>query len=129
MRRTLIIAVVIAALALAGCGTKGAVNPLLAEMDAFAQCLTDKGVKMYGAYWCPHCQNQKEMFGDSWEKVDYVECSLPEKAGQTQFCKDEGIKGYPTWEFSDGPRIEGEVTFQQLSERTGCSLGGSGNNG
>ena len=25
-------------------------------LDAFAKCLSDNGIKMYGAYWCPHCQ-------------------------------------------------------------------------
>ena len=30
--------------------------------DSFAQCLTDDGVKMYGAWWCPHCQSQKKLF-------------------------------------------------------------------
>jgi hypothetical protein len=89
---------------------------------SFAQCLTDNGVMMYGAYWCPHCQSQKEMFGKTWELVNYVECSLPERAGQTQICKDDDIRGYPTWQFGDGTRIEGEATLTQLSEKSGCVL-------
>jgi hypothetical protein len=44
--------------------------------DAFARCLTDRGVKMYGAWWCPHCQEQKEKFGASFEYVPYVECGI-----------------------------------------------------
>ena len=32
---------------------------------ALAKCLTSKDVKMYGTSWCPHCNNQKEMFGVS----------------------------------------------------------------
>ena len=35
------------------------------KYDAFARCLKDRQVKMYGAYWCPHCAEQKEMFGES----------------------------------------------------------------
>lgn len=27
------------------------------EIDTFASCLTKKGVKMYGAYWCGHCKD------------------------------------------------------------------------
>ncbi len=88
----------------------------------FAECLTDRGVKMYGAYWCPHCQNQKNMFGSDWENVNYIECSLPERAGQTEECRNAGIKAYPTWEFQDGTRLESELTFKQLSAYTGCSL-------
>ncbi len=93
------------------------------KYDNFAKCLTDSGVKMYGAYWCPHCNNQKQMFGDSWQYVDYIECSLPNRAGQTQVCNQAGIKAYPTWEFQDGKRVEGELTFQQLSQYSNCQLG------
>lgn len=91
--------------------------------DDFAKCLSEKGVVMYGAYWCPHCKNQEELFGGSWKLVNYVECSLPNRAGQTQLCSKAGITGYPTWEFSDGSRAEGELSLQQLSDKSGCSLG------
>jgi len=33
------------------------------KYDAFAKCLASKQAKMYGLYWCPHCIDQKEMFG------------------------------------------------------------------
>jgi len=88
--------------------------------DALAQCLSDKGVKMYGAYWCSHCQNQKEMFGESFSKVDYVECSLPGGQGQTDECAAAGISGYPTWEFGDGSRVEGELQLSVLAQKSGC---------
>ena len=44
--------------------------------DAFAQCLAQKQVTMYGAYWCPHCENQKKLFGSAWEYVPYEECAI-----------------------------------------------------
>lgn len=90
--------------------------------DAFAQCLTDNNVKMYGAYWCPHCQNQKRAFGDSWSFVDYTECAVPGGQGQSQECTQAGVQSYPTWEFADGTRQTGELSFQRLSELSGCSL-------
>ncbi|MBI2135057.1 hypothetical protein HYU09_03635 [Candidatus Woesearchaeota archaeon] len=96
-----------------------------ADYTAFAKCLTENNAKMYGAFWCPHCQNQKEMFGSSWENVNYIECSLPDKSGQTKVCKDAGIKAYHTWEFADGRRIEGELSFLQLSQLSGCSVSGN----
>jgi len=92
------------------------------KYDSFAKCLTDSGVKMYGAYWCPHCNNQKQMFGSSWQYINYIECSLPNRAGQTQFCNQAGIKAYPTWEFKDGSRLEGELTFTQLSQHSNCQI-------
>jgi hypothetical protein len=91
------------------------------KYDNFAKCLTENDVVMYGAYWCPHCQNQKEMFGESFDFVEYVECSLPNKAGQTQICKDKGIKSYPTWDIK-GVMHSGELSINKLSELTGCKL-------
>jgi len=92
------------------------------KYDDFAQCITDNGAVFYGAFWCPHCTNQKEMFGSSMSNVAYVECATPDGKGQTQVCQDADIKGYPTWEFSDGSRLSGEVPLQTLAEKTGCSL-------
>jgi hypothetical protein len=100
-------------IALAGCGN---------QLHEFSECLTDKGVKMYGAFWCPHCAQQKSMFGSGFERVTYIECSLPDKSGQTQACKDANIQQYPTWEFSDGSRKEGVQTLGELSKRSGCAL-------
>jgi hypothetical protein len=90
--------------------------------QGFAKCLSDKGLKMYGAYWCPHCKEQKEMFGDAWQHVVYVECSLPGGKGQTEECKNAGITAYPTWELPDGKRIQGLLSLEQLSALSGCPL-------
>jgi len=93
-----------------------------AVLDTFSQCLTERGVKTYGAYWCPHCQDQKEMFGKSWNSINYIECSLPGKSGQTEVCNQAGINSYPTWEFSDGSRRNGVLQLEELSSITGCPL-------
>ncbi len=92
--------------------------------DAFARCLKDRGVKMYGAWWCPHCQEQKEKFGASFEYAPYVECGIKgDTHGQSQVCKDENVKHFPTWQFPPtGERVERIFTLQELSDRTGCSL-------
>ncbi len=92
------------------------------KYDDFAQCLTDKGTKMYGAYWCPHCLSQKALFGSSWDKVNYVECATPGSSQQKEVCNTAGIKSYPTWVFSDGKSIQGELSLEQLGSFTGCPL-------
>ncbi len=115
MIKVFFVAVVMLSLLLAGCSSSS-VNP------EFAQCLTEKGAVMYGAYWCSHCINQKKLFGDSWEFVNYVECSLPGGKGQTEVCVKAGIEGYPTWEFADGSRQSGELSLAALSTTTGCPL-------
>jgi hypothetical protein len=92
--------------------------------DALARCLTERGVKMYGAWWCPHCVEQKEKFGASFGYVPYVECGIKgDVHGVSQVCKDENVKHYPTWQFPPtGERVERIFTLQELSDRTGCSL-------
>ncbi len=95
-------------------------NGEVEDLDGFAQCLSDSGAKMYGAYWCSHCKTQKAMFGDSWDNVNYIECSLPNNQGQTQECIDAGITGYPTWESGDGSRKSGEVSLSELGNIVGC---------
>lgn len=90
--------------------------------DSFAKCLTESGAKMYGAFWCGHCESQKKMFGSSWDYATYIECSTPDGRSQTPECNSAGIQRYPTWEFADGGRLTGEQSFEQLSLITGCSL-------
>lgn len=92
------------------------------KLDAFAQCLGQKGAMFYGAFWCSHCQNQKTMFGKSAKLLPYTECSTPDGNSQLSACKDKKIEGYPTWEFQDGSRETGEVALETLSQKTGCPL-------
>ncbi|MBI4043353.1 MAG: hypothetical protein HY393_00920 [Candidatus Diapherotrites archaeon] len=94
------------------------------QYDSFAQCLSAKGVKMYGAYWCSHCKSQKELFGGSWKYVNYIECALPGNGGQNAVCQNAGIQSYPTWEFGDGTRADGELSLQKLADKTACALTG-----
>jgi thiol-disulfide isomerase/thioredoxin len=85
-----------------------------------AQCLTKNGAKFYGAFWCPHCQATKVMFGTSASQLPYVECSTPDGRGQTDQCTQQGITSYPTWKFKDGTILQGEQTFAALAEKSGC---------
>jgi thiol-disulfide isomerase/thioredoxin len=92
------------------------------KYDAFATCLKDKGAIFYGAFWCTHCQATKKLFGSSQKLLPYVECSTADGSEQLQICKDKKIEGYPTWIFSDGSKLAGEVTLQQLADKTACVL-------
>jgi len=92
------------------------------RLDTFAKCLAAKPAKMYGAYWCPHCADQKAMFESSFQYVPYVECGVPGSREEAPLCKDAGIKHFPTWQFADGERLEGTLPLQTLATKTGCSL-------
>jgi glutaredoxin len=92
------------------------------QYDGFAKCLSENGITMYGASWCPHCNAQKQMFGNSWMYMNYVECSLPNKGGQAQECVKARITSYPTCEFQNGLRIEGDIPLEKISSLSGCKL-------
>jgi len=100
-----------------------ACNREAAPYDAFAQCLSNKGIKMYGADTCPHCQEQKKAFKGSFDMVNYVECNR-----NPQECQAAEIKAYPTWEI-DGVRTEGRKSLSELSELSGCPLTASDTEG
>ena len=86
---------------------------------ALAVHLTQRGAKMYGAYWCPHCVEQKELFGAAAKRLPYVECSSGGPGTpQTQACRAAGISQYPTW-IIDGKRIQEVLTPTRLAELTG----------
>jgi len=92
------------------------------RLDAFAKCLTAKQAKMYGAFWCPHCEEQKEKFGSSFQYAPYIECGIKGSKGIEPVCTQAGIKRFPTWIFADGTRVEGEHELDFLGQETGCSL-------
>ena len=89
----------------------------------FAQCLQEKGAKFYGAFWCPHCKDQKSSFGTAQNLLPYVECSTPDRQGQTPACQQEEITNYPTWKFDNGGVVRtGVLSLEELSELSGCQL-------
>ena len=57
------------------------------KYDSFAKCLATKQAKMYGLYWCPHCIEQKEMFGEAFQYVPYVECGIKGSSEEAPECK------------------------------------------
>ena len=84
-------------------------------MRALAIHLADSGARMYGASWCPHCQEQKALFGPSARRLPYIECSTGAQGSpQTEVCRDAKIKIYPTW-IINGTRTEEVMTPQQLA--------------
>lgn len=79
-----------------------------------ALCLSDQGATMYSLPTCPHCQEQKDIFGDSFRYVDYVNCSE-----NREKCINEGIETVPTW-IIDKKKFAGVQELGELAEKAGC---------
>lgn len=94
----------------------------VSAVDGFARCLSANGVRMYGAWWCPHCAEQKEEFGLAFQYVNYIECSPQGQRTMNDTCKQAGVAHFPTWQFGDGSRQEGVMPLSELAQKTGCHL-------
>ena len=92
------------------------------KLDTLATCIKDSGASFYGAFWCPHCQNQKALFGSSAKLLPYIECSTPDGNSQLPVCNEAGVTGYPTWKFANGTVETGELSLAELSQKTNCPL-------
>ena len=90
--------------------------------DALAKCLTEKGYTMYGASWCPHCTDQKELFGKSFKHINYVECAAPGGDGVKALCKNKGVKNLPTWITPKGKKLVGVQSLDDLAGESACPL-------
>ena len=85
-----------------------------------AKCLTEKGVKLYGAYWCPHCHEQKEDFGSDVQFISYVECDDSGPNGNHKACLEAGITSYPTWVFPGQGNLIGRYPIFVLAKLANC---------
>ena len=130
--RGVIVALVVG---LVGLGWAAAVNRPAAELGrgvppavttastpqtiALAEHLTSTGAVMYSAYWCPHCHEQKELFGkEATAKLKVVECAPDGRNSQKALCDSKKIEGFPTWEIN-GKLDSGVKPLAKLAELSG----------
>jgi hypothetical protein len=95
---------------------KGTVSKSKNDVKAFSLCLQEKGAIMYGSDTCPECLNQKKVFGDAFENIDYRNCDF-----QKNECEKLGITSYPVWKNGDKV-LPGFQSFSNLAQFSGCSL-------
>ena len=87
---------------------------------ALAKHLAETGAKMYGAFWCSHCIEQKETFG-AGAQIPYVECfpdGWERGTPVATACDAAKVEGFPTWVIN-GKKLEGEQTLEKLAELSG----------
>ena len=77
---------------------------------SFAECLTEKGLVMYGSYLCPHCIAEKKLFGSSFKYIQYVECHPAGPNPDLERCGKIPVTSYPTWTVE----INGTVTNKEI---------------
>ncbi|KAK7840785.1 thiol-disulfide oxidoreductase lto1 [Quercus suber] len=89
---------------------------------SLAKHLNSIGAKMYGAFWCSHCLEQKQTFGQEAAKLlDYVECfpdGYRKGTKMAKACTDAKIEGFPMWEIN-GQVLSGEQELSELARISG----------
>ncbi|MEB3260015.1 MAG: hypothetical protein VKP63_05230 [Cyanobacteriota bacterium] len=94
-----------------------ALKPSTAQQQALADHLRQRGAVFYGAWWCPACFKQKNLFGQqAGNALPYVECEKTDD--QRQRCAQLGIAAYPTWVLG-GQRLEGVQSLDRLGQWSG----------
>ena len=90
-------------------------TPTAPDLVQFAKDIAASGAVFYGAAWCPHCTDQKELFEDGQVFLPFVEATNPDRT-PNQISLDNEITTYPTWVFSDGSRLTGTQSLEALSD-------------
>ncbi len=106
----------------AGNAAAGALNgtsrPSSTEQLALGRHLKTSGALFYGAWWCPACTKQKELFGkEGASALPYVECDQND-AGRKS-CQTAKIKAFPTWDLNGKERLIGVRSLEELKRWSG----------
>lgn len=117
---TAVPALIVVAALHAQASNRAALGPEDPYQRGLAEQLTESGALFYGASWCPHCQQQKAMFGASQERLPYIECSPGgPRAPSAPSCTRAGIQTFPTWIFPNGDRVTAVMSLAELAARVG----------
>jgi hypothetical protein len=84
--------------------------------------LQKTGAKLYGAWWCPHCYEQKQLFGQEAVQASFeslaIECAEDGLNNQIERCRQQEIQGFPTW-IIKGQKYPGVQSPAKLAELSG----------
>ena len=72
--------------------------------EEIINCLLSKKIKLYIASSCSFCEEQKEIFGEYFDKMDVENCNRGNDWSEA--CRKEEINSVPTWAFSKNLRMQ-----------------------
>ena len=84
---------------------------------ALARHLKEIGAKEYIAWWCPHCHEQKLLFGkEAYQEVPHTDCAPADNPNNVKpECQTAGIQSYPTWKIK-GKTYTGAKSLEELAK-------------
>ncbi|MDX1917607.1 MAG: hypothetical protein SFT81_00485 [Candidatus Caenarcaniphilales bacterium] len=89
-------------------------------VEALAKCLRATRATMYGTSKCGHCLAQKEMFGEYFKYIRFVDCRR-DKASSDE-CYKSKVGKFPQWNFTTTDKvIVREADLDTIAMTSGCS--------
>jgi len=86
---------------------------------ALARHLTQMGAKEYIAWWCPHCHEQKQLFGkEAYREITHIECDPSGNNPRPDLCQAAKVQSYPSWEIK-GQLYSGVQSLEELAQISG----------
>lgn len=93
------------------------------KQENLAYCLLSKNIVLYGDSESLQTEQQKEIFGEAFKYINYVECNKLDDWSEE--CKEKGINDVPAWTFPKILKIESQLLScdecQKKSERLYCN--------
>ncbi|WP_306426867.1 hypothetical protein [Nostoc sp. CHAB 5836] len=87
-----------------------------------ARHLVDIGAKEYVAWWCPHCHQQKLLFGkEAYQIINdnvKIECDKRGINPRPDLCAAAKVPGVPTW-IINGGQYSGVQNLKDLAKASG----------
>ena len=94
-------------------------------MTALAQCLSKRGVIMYGSITCSACRSQRKAFGPAFDAITEIECNPHISNTQVERCLKMKIGKTPTWIMEENgkemKRLEGYQLPEALAAFAECN--------
>jgi len=82
--------------------------------------LNDKNITLYGMSWCPHCKDQKSLFGENIDELDYIDCDI----SPDDICKELSV--VPVWITPDEKIFVGQMSLSEIERiSSGCDYKGN----
>lgn len=88
---------------------------LYVSPSRLAQCLSSNWRVMFGTERCPHCKDQRQLFGSSFEQIQYIDCDQ-----EKSLCREHNIQAYPTRMDLGGNMYVWIQSIQELKHKSEC---------
>lgn len=85
------------------------------QQESLIACLNEQGAEFYYSVYCANCEKQANEFGNSFDKIQKVDCGK-----EMQNCQN--LREIPAWYIPNSKdKIHyGFLAFNELKELSGC---------